>query len=49
LLSRTVTLRLFEQSYQAVKQYAEADQTSMNAFIESLLDTEDIRTNPGVG
>jgi hypothetical protein len=38
-----VTLRLSDSAYAAVKRYAEADQLSMNAFIEGLLDVEDMR------
>lgn len=32
-----------DSAYQAVKRYAEADQQSMNAWIEGLLDVEDMR------
>ncbi len=42
-MAKTVTLRLSDSAYQAVKQYAEADQKSMNAWIETLLDAEDMR------
>ncbi|MDA3642213.1 toxin-antitoxin system HicB family antitoxin [Mycobacterium xenopi] len=42
-MAKTVTLRLSESVYEAVKQYAEADQKSMNAWIETLLDAEDMR------
>ncbi|WP_101834659.1 pilus assembly protein HicB [Frankia canadensis] len=42
-MPRTLTLRLSEAAYEAVKRYAEADHTSMNAWVESLLDTEDMR------
>jgi len=38
-----ITLRLSDEAYQAVKQYAEAEQTSMNSWIEGLLDAEDMR------
>lgn len=30
-------------AYEAVKRYADADQKSMNSWIESLLDVEDMR------
>ncbi|HPY25868.1 MAG: hypothetical protein QG655_2962 [Actinomycetota bacterium] len=42
-MAKTVTLRLSDSAYAAVKRYAEADQLSMNAFIEGLLDVEDMR------
>ncbi|WP_084020344.1 toxin-antitoxin system HicB family antitoxin [Mycobacterium avium] len=42
-MAKTVTLRLSESVYEAVKHYAEADQKSMNAWIETLLDAEDMR------
>jgi hypothetical protein len=42
-VTRTITLRLSDNAYQAVKRYAEADQRSMNAWIEGLLDVEDLR------
>jgi hypothetical protein len=42
-MSRTITLRLSDTAYAAVKRYAEADQQSMNAWIEGLLDVEDMR------
>jgi hypothetical protein len=38
-----VTLRLSDSAYEAVKQYAEADKKSMNSWIETLLDAEDMR------
>jgi hypothetical protein len=40
---RTITLRLSDSAYERVKHYAEADQQSMNSWIESLLDVEDMR------
>ena len=40
---RTITLRLSEQAYEAVKRYAETDQQSMNGWIEGVLDVEDMR------
>ncbi len=33
-MARTVTLRLSDATYEAVKRYAEADQQSMNSWIE---------------
>lgn len=42
-MAKTITLRLSDTAYEAVKRYADADQTSMNSWIESLLDTEDMR------
>ena len=42
-MARTVTLRLSDSAYEAVKRYAEADQKSMNSWIETLLDAEDMR------
>jgi len=34
---------LSDSAYEAVKRYAEADRQSMNAWIEGLLDVEDMR------
>lgn len=42
-MARTITLRLSDGAYEAVKSYAEADQQSMNSWIENLLDIEDMR------
>jgi hypothetical protein len=42
-MPRTITLRLSDSAYAAVKRYAEADQQSMNAWIEGLIDVEDMR------
>lgn len=42
-MARTITLRLSDAAYEAVKRYAEADQESMNSWIEGLLDVEDMR------
>lgn len=42
-MPRTITLRLSDQAYKAVKHYADADNRSMNSWIESLLDVEDMR------
>ena len=43
MMAKTVTLRLSDSAYEAVKQYAEADHKSMNSWIETLLDAEDMR------
>lgn len=42
-MARMITLRLSDSAYQAVKRYADADQQSMNSWIEGLLDVEDMR------
>lgn len=42
-MARTITLRLSDSAYEAVKRYAEVDRQSMNAWIEGLLDVEDMR------
>lgn len=42
-MARTITLRLSESAYEMVRRYAEADQQSMNSWIEGLLDVEDMR------
>jgi hypothetical protein len=42
-MARTITLRLSDSAYEAVKRYADADQQSMNAWIENILDLEDMR------
>lgn len=42
-MARVITLRLSESAYEAVKRYADADQQSMNSWIEGLLDVEDMR------
>lgn len=42
-MARTITLRLSDTSYAAVKRHAEADRRSMNAWIEAVLDAEDMR------
>jgi hypothetical protein len=46
-MAKTVTLRLSDSAYAAVRRYAEADNLSMNAFIESLLDIEGMRRRCG--
>ena len=42
-MARTITLRLSDRAYEAVRRYAEADQQSMNSWIEQVLDVEDMR------
>ncbi len=42
-MARTITLRLSDSAYEAVKRHAEADRQSMNSWIEGLLDVEDMR------
>lgn len=42
-MARTITLRLSDGAYQAVKRYADADRQSMNSWIEGLLNIEDMR------
>lgn len=42
-MARTITLRLSDSAYESVKRHAEADNRSMNAWIEELLDAEDMR------
>ncbi|GAA4388007.1 hypothetical protein [Tsukamurella soli] len=42
-MAKTVTLRLSDSAYEAVKRYADADRTSMNTWIEGVLDVEDMR------
>lgn len=42
-MARTISLRLSDDAYDAVKRYADADQQSMNSWIEGLLDVEDMR------
>lgn len=46
-MARTITLRLSDSVYEAVKRYADADQQSMNSWIEGLLDVEDMRRRCG--
>jgi hypothetical protein len=43
MMARTITLRLSDTAYAAVKRHAEADKRSMNAWIEEVLDAEDMR------
>ncbi|ETW24581.1 hypothetical protein [Mycobacterium gastri] len=42
-MAKTITLRLSDDQYDLVKRYAEDDRQSMNAWIESLVDVEDMR------
>lgn len=42
-MPRTITLRLSDAVYETVRRYAEADQQSMNSWIEGLVDIEDMR------
>jgi hypothetical protein len=42
-MTRTITLRLSDEAYEAVKRYAETEDTSMNAWVEGVLDAEDMR------
>lgn len=42
-MARMITVRLSDTAYDAVKRYAEADQKSMNSWVEHLLDMEDMR------
>jgi hypothetical protein len=43
MVARTITLRLSDTAYEAVKRHAEAEKRSMNAWIEEVLDAEDMR------
>lgn len=42
-MSRVITLRLSDAAYETVKRYADTDRQSMNAWIEGVLDVEDMR------
>ena len=42
-MAKTITLRLSDRAYEAVKRYAADDNQSMNAWIEGVLDVEDMR------
>lgn len=42
-MSRMITLRLSDETYERVKLYAADDQQSMNSWIEGLLAVEDLR------
>ncbi len=46
-MPRTITLRLSDEAYHAVTRHADADQRSMNAWIEGVLDAEDMRRRCG--
>ncbi|MGH3815262.1 MAG: hypothetical protein ACRDUV_22915 [Pseudonocardiaceae bacterium] len=39
----TITIRLSDETYAAVKRYAEAEHASMTGWIEAVLDAEDMR------
>jgi hypothetical protein len=43
IMAKTISLRLSDDVYEAVKRHAAADNQSMNAWIETLLDIEDMR------
>jgi hypothetical protein len=43
MVARTITLRLSDRAYETVKRYAADDNQSMNAWIEGVLDVEDMR------
>jgi hypothetical protein len=43
MMARTITLRLSDTAYEAVKRHADAEKRSMNAWIEGVLDAEDMR------
>lgn len=42
-MARTITLRISDTAYEAVRRWAEVDEQSMNAWIEGVLDGEDMR------
>ena len=42
-MAKTITLRLSDDQYDPVKRYADDDRQSMNGWIESLVDVEDMR------
>lgn len=42
-MARTITLRLSDDAYEAVRRWAEVDSRSMNSWIEEVLDGEDMR------
>jgi hypothetical protein len=43
MVARIITLRLSDRAYETVKRYAADDNQSMNAWIEGVLDVEDMR------
>jgi hypothetical protein len=47
MVARTITLRPSYRAYEAVKRHAAADNLSMNARIEGVLDVEDLRRRCG--
>ncbi len=42
-MAKTITLRLSDEQYEAVRRYAEADNASMNGWLEAVVDAEDTR------
>lgn len=42
-MARTITLRLSDEAYETVRRYAEADRQTMDGWVESVLDAEDMR------
>jgi hypothetical protein len=42
-VARSITVRLSDEVYEAVKRYAEAEHTSMSAWVGGVLDGEDMR------
>jgi hypothetical protein len=42
-MPRTITLRLSDEAYEAVRRYAESDHRSMNGWLEAVVDAEDTR------
>ncbi|MGQ0465035.1 MAG: toxin-antitoxin system HicB family antitoxin [Sporichthyaceae bacterium] len=42
-MPKTITLRLSDAAYEAIRRHAETEQQSMNSWIESVLDAEDMR------
>lgn len=43
MAERAITLRLSESNYEALRRHAESDGASMNAWVEGLLEVEDMR------
>jgi hypothetical protein len=42
-MAKVITLRLSDDRYEVIKRYADDDEQSMNGWIESLVDVEDMR------
>lgn len=42
-MARTITLRLSDEAYEAVRRHADAEHMSMNSWVEGVLDAEDMR------